>query len=70
MTAPLPSTPSRETERFTAHLNLRWNMADIDRIEALAVARNSAQHIATVMNCTSAAILTVCRRNGFAIGRL
>lgn len=66
----LPSTPSRETERFTAHLNLRWSIADVDRIEALAGARNSAPHIATVMNCTAAEILTVCRRNGFAIGRL
>jgi hypothetical protein len=53
----------------SAHLNLRWSIADADRIAAMARARNSAQHIAVVMDCTSAEILDFCRRNGIALGR-
>lgn len=66
----LSPTPTEGKATETAHLNLRWSIADMDRIAAMAHARNSAQHIATVMNCKSAEILELCRRNGIALGRL
>jgi hypothetical protein len=65
-----PHTAGRAESPQTAHLNLRWTLADADRIAAMARARNSAQHIAVVMECTSAEILEFCRRNGVALGRL
>lgn len=62
--------PSEDKGRLYPHLNFRWSIADMDRIAAMARARNSAQHIAVVLNCTSAEIHDVCRRNGIAMGRL
>lgn len=69
MTLVSPHTAVRAEIPQTAHLNLRWTIADMDRIAAMARARNSAQHIATVLGCTSAEINDVCRRNGILIVR-
>jgi hypothetical protein len=65
-----PHTAVRAESPRAVHLNFRWTIADADRITAMARARNSAQHIAVVMNSTSAEILDFCRRNGVALGRL
>ena len=70
MTSLSPHTAGRAESPQTAHLNLRWTIADIDRIAAMARARNSAQHIATVLECTSSEILDVCHRNGILIVRV
>lgn len=73
MTQPHPILEQQRepgTEPVTWHLNLRWSLADVERVAAMARARNSALHIATVMGCRSAEILELCRRNGIMLGRL
>lgn len=66
---PTPSPIEQERALSSSHLNLKWSIADMERIAALAAARNSAFHIANVMGSTSGEILDVCRRNGIALGR-
>jgi hypothetical protein len=65
-----PHTAGRAESPQTSHLNLRWSIADMDRIAAMARARNSAHHIATCLGCTSSEIIDVCRRNGILIVRV
>lgn len=65
-----PSPIEQERALISSHLNLKWSIADIERIAALVATRNSASNIANVMGCSPGEILDVCRRNGFALGRL
>lgn len=69
MTQSISPTPAGAREP-PPHLNLRWSIADMDRIAAMTRARNSAQHIAVVFGCTASEIHDLCRRNGIALGRM
>lgn len=48
------------------HLNLRWSLADMDRLKKLA-ASHSATAIATIMGCTKAEIIDLCERNAILV---
>lgn len=56
-------------ERYP-HLNLTWNLAQMDRIMDLAHRGVSADDIAFQMDATRAEIVALAQRNGFFVRRL
>lgn len=60
---------AREMERRAPHLNFRWTMADMWKIEEMARAGKSADHIAFEVDATSNEIKEVCKRNGIYLWR-
>lgn len=69
MTSPHHREAGERLQRVYPHLNLRWSLADIWRIEELARKGSPADHIAFVMDTTSVEIERVCQRNGFWLKR-
>lgn len=70
MTPSIQAPEGKGAELQTSHLHLRWSIADMERIAAMAKAGNSAVRIGLVMNATDLEILAVCRRNGIQQGRI
>jgi hypothetical protein len=54
----------------TRHLNLKWSVADTDRIIAMAQRGNTARQIATAMNCKEEDVVRFGDQNGVFIRRM
>lgn len=60
----------RDMEAKYPHLNLRWNMAQMDRIIEMAAKGHDAEEIAFVFDVTGTTIRRLCERNGIFLKRL
>lgn len=60
---------SLENERHLWPYNLRWTMAMMTRLEAMAVSRKPVHAIAFEFDTTETDIRTVCQRNNIYIWR-
>lgn len=58
---------AREMERRAPHLNFRWTLADMWKIEELARKHRTADQIAFELDATTTEILDVCRRNSILV---
>lgn len=64
MSALSPRLAEARLQHQYPHLNLRWSLADMDRLQALAAARKTVSQIAFEMDTTEVEVRRLCERNG------
>jgi hypothetical protein len=60
----------RDMEAKYPHMNLRWTMAQMDRIIEMAAKGHDAEEIAFVFDVTATNIRLLCQRNGIHLKKL